>query len=411
MANGRPRGTSRIWIWTAAVLLVIAIGYLAHFVTRTVLQVRSFTIARGPIRTTVSTNGKVQPIANWEAHAPFPGLVRTVAVREGDAVPAGKLLLAMDNGDAQTRLAQARLALASAQANRRALLAGGLPEERVTFSGQVDQARAEAASADAALTTLQKLAAQGAASPSEVAQAQNRVNNDQASLQVLKQRQGARLAPSKEQAEADVAQAQAAVAAAEDGVSRSTVRAPFAGVVYSVPVMPTQYVQAGDRLLQMADLNRMQVLAYFDEPDIGKISVGQPVQITWTAKPNLLWHGHITRLPATVVGYTTRNVGETLCSIDDMHDGLLPDTNVIVTVITDNVANTLFMPREALHAEQGASYVYKVTGGKLKRTAVTVGNRNLTQVQVLTGVGEGDVVALSAVGGQPLTNGAAVKLR
>ena len=409
MANGRPSGTSRIWIWTAAVLIVVAVGSLAHFATRTVLQVRSFRVARGPIRTTISTNGKVQPITNWEAHAPFPGLVRTVSVHEGDRVAAGQLLLTMDNGDAQTRLAQARLALASAEANQKALLAGGVPEERVSFSGQLDQARNEAASAAEALATLKKLAEQGAASPSEVAQAQNRVNSDQANLQVLEERQRARQSPNRAQAEADVAQAQAAVAAAEDAVARSTVRAPFAGTVYSVAVTPTQYVQGGDRLLQMADLSRMQVLAYFDEPDIGKVSIGQPVQISWTAKPNLLWHGHITRLPATVVAYTTRSVGELLCSIDDGQDGLLPDTNVVVVVTTDNVTNALFVPREALHEEQGLTYVYKVVGGKLKRSPVTVGNRNLTEVQVLTGVNASDIVALGAIGGQPLTNGVAVK--
>ncbi len=403
--NGRSNGKTRFLIWTVAVLVIALVGWLAHLALRTVLQVRAYTVATGSILSTVSTNGKVQPAVNWEAHAPFPGLVRTVDVREGDMVTAGKLLLIMDDADAQTRLAQARASLAGAEANQKTLAAGGQPEERVVFSGQVDQARAEAASAAQSLATLQRLAGEGAASPSEVAQAQSRVSQAQANLQNLQQRQTTRQAPNLAQAQADIAQARAAVAASAAALERSSVRAPFAGTVYSLSVAPTAYVQQGDRLLEMADLHRMQVLAYFDEPDIGKLSVGQPVTIKWSAHPDDLWHGHIVRLPSTVLLYTTRNVGEVYCSIEDMHGSLLPDTNVEVTVTTNNLPNALFVPREAQHIEQGVSYVYKVVNGKLRRTRVEVGSLNLTQVQILSGLHSGDVVALGTIGGQPLTNG------
>ncbi len=411
MANERPTKSTRITIWTTAAIVVALVFYLAHMATRTVLQVRVFTVDRGSIRSTVSTNGRVQPIVNYEAHAPFPGLVRAIDVHEGDQVPAGKLLLTMDDAEAEARLQQARASLAGAQANLTALSAGGTPEERYSFSGQIDQARIEEQAATQSLSTLQQLAAKGAASQSEVEQAQNRAATDHANLQVLQQRQTARKSsPGLAQAQAQVEEAKAAVAAAQDAISKSQVRAPFAGTVYSVAASQTEYVQQGDKLLQMADLSHLEVLAYFDEPDIGKLQLGKPVTITWLAKPDDTWHGHIVRLPSTVVTYTTRNVGELICSIDDGHDGLLPDTNVDVTVTTNSVADALFVPREALHTEQGLNYVYKVVHGSLKRSAVTTGNLNVTQIQVLSGVSAGDVVALGAVGGQPLSNGAAVSI-
>ncbi len=412
MANERPSKNTRIVIWTVAVLVVAGVFYLAHIATRTVLEVRAFTVVRGSIRSTVSTNGKVQPVTNYESHAPFPGLVRAIYVHEGDQVPAGKLLLTMDNADAQTHLAQARASLAGAQANETSVAAGGAPEERYSFNGQVAQARAEQQAAEQSLATLEQLAAKGAASPSEVTQALNRLNGDQASLQVLEQRQTARRnPPNAEQARAELVEAQAAVAASSDAIGKSQVRAAIAGTVYSISASQSEYVQQGDKLLQMADLNHMEVLAYFDEPDIGKLSVGQRVTITWVAKPNETWHGHISRLPSTVVAYTTRNVGEVLCSIDDAHDGLLPDTNVDVTATTNSVADALFVPREALHTEQGLDYVYKVAHGSLKRSAVTVGGFNVTQEQILSGVKAGDVVALGSTGGQPLTDGTAVQVQ
>jgi HlyD family secretion protein len=162
-------------------------------------------------------------------------------------------------------------------------------------------------------------------------------------------------------------------------------------------------VQTGTLLLQMADLSKMQVLGYFDEPEIGKLRVGQPIAIEWDARPGKNWHGHVERVPSTIITYgLTRNVGEVLITIDDADEGLLPNTNVRVTVTTANEGNALNIPREALHTERGTSYVYRVVDGTLRRTDVTVGNLNLTQVEILKGLNVGDVVALGSTNGQPI---------
>ncbi len=102
----------------------------------------------------------------------------------------------------------------------------------------------------------------------------------------------------------------------------------------------------------------------------------------WDAKPDLKFHGHITRLPSTVITYGTRNVGEVLVSIEDSNGVLLPNTNVVVTVTTHQVHNALTVPREALHIEGGRDYVYVVARGTLRRVPVEVGAINLTMVQI-----------------------------
>ena len=119
----------------------------------------------------------------------------------------------------------------------------------------------------------------------------------------------------------------------------------------------------------MADLHHERVRAYFDEPDMGRLAVGQDVLIRWDAKPGREWHGHIARLPVTVVTYTTRNVGEVLVDIDDAEDGLLPDTNVTVKVTISSEPNALSMPREALHEQNGKYFVYKVVTSELEARA------------------------------------------
>jgi len=78
----------------------------------------SLPASMGNLTSTEATNGKVepQPQVNFEAHAPFPGVVQTLYVHEGDKVAAGKLLLAMDDTEAKARVASALDALKGAQA-------------------------------------------------------------------------------------------------------------------------------------------------------------------------------------------------------------------------------------------------------------------------------------------------------
>jgi HlyD family secretion protein len=255
------------------------------------------------------------------------------------------------------------------------------------------------------LDALRKLQVTGAASANEVAAAQQRLAADNASLQGLQTRKTQRYDQGDiGRAKSAFDEAQAGYAAASEILNQAHVRAPFSGTVYSLPVSRTEYVQQGDRLLQMADLTKMQVRGYFDEPEIGKLQVGQPITIEWDARPSKVWHGHVSRVPSTIITYGTRNVGEVLVTMDDADGALLPATNVRITVTIANEGNALNIPREGLHTEGGEPYVYRVEKGVLHRVAVKIGNLNLTQVEILSGLKEGDVVALGSTNGQPIGN-------
>ena len=143
--------------------------------------------------------------------------------------------------------------------------------------------------------------------------------------------------------------------------------------------------------------------------EIGKLADGQPVSITWEAKPNLIWHGHVAQAPTTVITYGTRNVGECLITVDDARGDLLPNTNVVVTVTTAQRTNVLSIPREALHTE-GGDFVFRVVNNKLVRTPVQVGLVNLTRAEITGGLTEKDTVVLNALNNHELSNGLPVKI-
>jgi HlyD family secretion protein len=407
--SGSRKRTAWLWITTAVAILIIF--YAVHLATRSKLPVLASTVVRNNLETRTSTNGKVEPQFNYEAHAPFPGVIRALYVHEGEQVPKGKLLLSMDDTTARSQVAAALAALRTAQAAYDATLNGGTQQERQSLNGELQKAVIDRDQAQQDLQALQKLQATGAASPSEVSSAQERLAADNSSLQVLQQRKSNPYGtPDIERAKADLANAQQAYAAAQQVVSQANVRAPFAGTVYSLPVSNTEFAQGGSLLLSMADLSKLQVRAYFDEPEIGSLKVGQPVVIVWDALPKAFWHGHVMRVPSTIITYGTRNVGEVLISIDDPDGKLLPDTNVRVTVTIANLANVLTIPREALHIEQGSTYVYRIRNGILDRVPVVVGNLNLTEVQITSGLKEGDVVARETTNGQPLGDGLPVEV-
>jgi HlyD family secretion protein len=399
----KKRKSSR-WIWISAGIALVIIFYFVRMATRSRVPIRTAVAQRGELRSTIPTNGKVEPQINFEAHAPFAGLIRALYVHEGDKVSRGMLLLSMNDSDARARLATAYAGLKTAQENYNAIVQGGTQAERLALGGETAKAQIDRDQAQQDLYALKKLQSTGAASTSEVAGAQERLDTDNAALANLQQRKtGSYGAGDIGRAKAALADAQAGYAAAQQAVNEANIHAPFAGTVYRIPVSRTEYVNQGDLLLQMADLSKMQVRAYFDEPEIGKLHVGEPVEIQWDARPDKTWHGHIARVPSTIIAYTTRNVGEALITIDDADNDLLPNTNVRVTALVANEPNALNIPREALHMENGQPYVYRVEDGTLHRTSVKVSsNITLTQVEILSGLKEGQVVALGSTNGQPI---------
>lgn len=405
MPTPKRRRKSR-WIWLAVIIALAATFYFVRMATQSKVPIRTAVAQRSALKSTIPTNGKVEPQVNFEAHAPFPGLIQALYVHEGEKVPKGKLLLQMNDANAKAQLATALASLKGAQAGYQAILQGGTQQQRLALQGEMSNAQLQRGQAIRDLEALKKLQTTGAASASEVGAAQQRLDAANASLKNLQQRKTSSYgADDLSHAKASLADAQAGYAAARQAVNEANIRAPFAGTVYRIPVSVTEYVQQGDLLLQMADLSKMQVRAYFDEPEIGKLHVGQPVTIQWDAKPGKTWHGEIVRVPSTIITYTTRNVGEVLVTINDAHNDLLPNTNVRVTALVANEPNALNIPREALHTENGQPYVYLVKGSRIHRAPVRVGNINLTQVEILSGLKEGDVVALGSTNGRPIGDG------
>jgi len=403
--------SARLWFWRGAAVVVVVVFFIARYLMRDELPVRAVEVQHELLVNTVSTNGRVEPEANFQFFSPLATTVKAVYVQPGDHVNTGKLLLQLDDTEARARLADAESGVKAAQAALNAIQHNGTQQEQTSAVAEVAHDRLERDQAQQQVNALTRLVSTGAASASEVAAARDRLQAAEASLKAAEQNAQSRYAP------AEMARAQAALDDAEAGLAESrkvedqtAVHAPISGTVYSIDVRPTELAEEGKLLLEMADLSHERVTAYFDEPEIGRLLVGQKIAIKWDAMPGHEWHGHIVRTPIAVITYGTRNVGEVLVAIDDPDTGLLPNTNVTVTVTLASEPNALSIPRDALHSENGKYYVYEVVHSGLKRTPVTIGAPTLTQVPVLTGLKEGDWVATVTTNGLPLQEGIPIKV-
>jgi HlyD family secretion protein len=375
------------------------------------LRVRAAVVQRGPIRSLISTNGKVEPIQNFEAHAPIATTVKRVVVKEGDHVRKGQLLAQLDDDDIRTQAARAQAQVKTAQADQASLKSGGTQEEVLTLNSQLIKARSARDLAQRNLDAVQRLQQEGSASSGEVRQAQDTLQRAQADVSFLEQKQKERYSqPEVAKIEAQAEEAQAAYDAAEDALRKSGVRAPFDGVVYSLPVKAGAFVQAGDLLLQEADLSRVVVRAFVDEPDVGRLQAGQRVEVTWDAIPGRIWSGTVNAVPATVKLRVSRNVGETTCLIDNQDLRLLPNINVGVTIVVAEHNNVLTLQRDALRMDDSKPYVFRIAGDHVQRQEVQFSLQNLTRVEITSGLSEGETVALSAEESKPISNGATVKV-
>jgi HlyD family secretion protein len=395
----RTNGNGR-HVWRFVFIAVVAVIVLAAFISsrKGEVPVRVDRAVKQDLVTSISTNGKVEPIRNFEPHSPAPTTVKAIYVREGEKVRAGQLLMQLDDADVRAQAARAVAQVRAAEADQHAVQSGGTQEEVLNTRSDLVKAQADRDAAQKNYEALQQLAKTGAAAPSEVREAANRLSILDAQLKLLQQKQQDRYSrPEVNKVEAQAAQARASLAAAEDQLKHSEIRAPFDGTVYSIPIKQGEYVQQGELLIQMANLQRVQVRAFVDEPELGKLGTGQPVGVTWDAIPGKTWHGEITQMPYTVTTYGTRNVGQVLCAVENDDARLLPNINVTVNVSIADKKDVLTVAREALHDDESGRFVYVIKDGRLDRQPVEPGIANNTRIEITKGLDPGELVALNTL--------------
>lgn len=378
-----------------AVVLTALLVFLSG--KRATARVAVADVVRENLSSMVTTNGKVEPITPRKFRASYPTFVERVYAVEGQQVKKGQKLFALDDTQVQADLAQARADLATQEEALNVAKAGGRASQLAKAAADLQKAEASRDQLRHDNETLTKLVDEKAATPEELQQNRLQLVQAEADVQSLQKAKQAL----EQQAKLDegrvallVDHARVTVGDLEQRLESAHGVAPFDGTLYSLPIRPGDFVKPGDLLGEMADLRQVRVRAFVDEPELGQIEVNQAVDILWDAHPDRIWTGRTEILPKQVVTRGTRNVGELLCSVTNDKQDLLPNTTVDVRIHISERPGALVIPRGAVFTEGDRRYVYQVEDDRLHRRAIKVGIANPTKIEVLSGLSEGDVVAL-----------------
>ena len=343
------------WSLVAIALIATALNYSWSLASQeTDREVRQTTrIGLSSLTETVIATGVIRPMVGAEVNvgSRISGTVVSLPVVVGDKVEISQLLAELD-----------RTALEAAADQVRADVA--LAQPRVAL-------------AEAVLKRRQRLAEKGLASDEDLDTAERDLAVERAQLKASKAR----------------------LRSAEIVLGYTEIRAPISGVVAEVATREGETVAAdysAPTFVTIIDLDRLEVLAYVDETDIGRVRVGQVASFTVDTYPDTEFVAMVTaiqpraELQGSVVNYVVRLDFEPADKFI-----LRPEMTAHVQLVVNEREGALTAPRNALIRRDGRQYVMLEQNGEWIETGVRSGWRSESKVEIVSGVSQGDVIALN----------------
>lgn len=385
---------SRSWL---AILLIGAAIIVAWVATKRAAppEVEFVKVTRERLISSLSTNGKVEPIEWMPVRAERSGTITQVLVSRGQQVTQGQPLVELDTRVATADLAKAQAAIQEARAQQQVLTQGGRISERQQIDSDLSRARLDLTAAQKNYDALQRLVAKQAATRQELDSARQLVDQLQLRIQDLQKSKAALVTNTDKQiARAKLQEAQSAETVAQSNLDLSVIRAPMDGTVYDFDLKQGAYVNPGDAIAKVGKVDRVRVTVYVDEPDLGKVHQGELVLITWDALPGHQWKGRVDKLPTQIVPLGTRQVGEVGCIIENPDHDLLPNANINADIQATVIDDALAVPKEAIRRQDSQTGVLLLQGDRVEWRKVTLGISSYTRTQVISGLAAGDACAL-----------------
>lgn len=311
-----------------------------------VLTVSVEPVLSSQITASVSATGTVTAWQEATIGAEESGLRLTdVLVKEGDHVKAGDVVARLDDSLLKAQLAEQKAAVAQAQATLESALSAAARADKLLASNAVSAETAE----------------------------------DKATA--------------VKTGKAGVEQAEAAAERLQAQLDRTTIRAPFDGIVSGKPAVAGSIVQAGTELMKIVRDGRLEVGVLVPEKDLAAISVGQAATIVDAA--GRTFSGSVSSIAETV--NSTTRLATVYVGIGE-GSGLKPGMFARVSIETA-ASRQLTVAETALVWHDGKPAVFTVDdGGKVGARPVVIGSRQNGRVAIASGLSEGDHVVVAGAG-------------
>ena len=199
----------------------------------------------------------------------------------------------------------------------------------------------------------------------------------------------------KEESENSFKVAAAEAELMEARISKTTIRAPFAGTIGLRQVSVGDYVKEGQDLVNLESLDPLKVDFRVPETALTRLRDGQTLQITLDAIPDSAYDGRVVAINP-LIDANGRSV-VIRAQVPNKDGRLRPGMFARVRLFTSGTQETLLVPEESLFPVGDDKYVYKVVDGKATRQKVEIGARREGRVEVLDGLAPDDLVVTAGV--------------
>ena len=361
------------------------------------------------IESALSTNGRIEATGRVAIHAAIAGRVERVFARPGDRVRRGQDLLRLaDTGQAVAR-ARAAARVAGAKSRLAQLEAGPDPARRAVLQSERSKLSAALEHEARELERLGRLVARDAVPRSELEAKQRLLHELKLDVRAVDAQLEARpSAARRSELEASLRDAEAALGAADQEANRLSIRAPSDGLVYSLPTSEGEFLAKGDLAARIGLLDKVRAVVFVDEPDLGRVELGDVARVTADAYPGREWDCVVDRLATEIVQIGPRRVGQVRCTALSPDRRLLPNLSVGIRIVTDRAMQVLSLPRSAVQRGDGSAFVWIVQDGKAARRAVDTGIEGPVFIEIRHGVTTSDSVLIP--GDEPLSDGQRVEI-
>ncbi|MCY4098968.1 MAG: HlyD family efflux transporter periplasmic adaptor subunit [Rhodospirillales bacterium] len=386
----------------------------------------SLTVEPRPFRSTVALRGRLAPGRVAGVVSPVDSHVSAVHVSAGQRVAAGDPLVEFDTGQLASDHRQAEIEYIRARDRLAELETWETGVEMSRALRALRQANLALGDAERALTRTAFLLERGIVPASEHEQAERSRENRQLDVEAAEQELEAVKAKGGEEAlraarlEAETAGDR--LRAHEEKLSRTSISAPFAGIVMIAddsgdkPLARGRPVALGELLLSIADFERLAAEASVDEADVRKVTTGQRAWITGPGFPGLTVEGAVAQISAQAGQASGRRSApqfRIVIALDRLQaatrDRLRVGMSAYVTIVVHDRPAALLVPIGAVEQSGGEAWVHVIDPGStaVERRAVELGLTTLDSVEVVKGLAAGEEVVLPldapASGGTPET--------
>src|SRR5712691_3342492 len=351
------------------------------------------TVKRGEMVRDVHGNGTLVPQVTRWVPAPADGRVEKILVQAGVEVGAGTVIVELSNPQMEQQAIDAEFQVKTAEAEAENLRVR-LESDGMTQQSQIASINAEYSQAKLQLDTDEALAKQGLVAALQLKISRVHVQDLADRLKVEQQRLAISGKSTKAQINAQrlrVEQLRALAKLKKDQVDALKVRAGTNGVLQQVSVQEGQQVTPGFNIARIADPASLKAELKIAETQIKDVKLGQTAKVDTR---NGVIDGQVARIdPAAREGTFTVDVSFT----GPLPSSARPDLSVDGTIELERLRNVLYVGRPAFGQGQQTVGMFRLSadGQEATRTQVSLGRSSVSNIEIVSGLREGDQVIIS----------------